>query len=126
VISFLIPIILGFFIEPLILVIFTEKYASVVPYCQLYLYVIPFYIIFEFLINYLVKYNMNKEIIISKLLAIIVTIFMYIILIPLFEINGAIIGSIAFFIIQDYPIFQLWKKIKVNGCKKVGKKICDI
>lgn len=118
IISFSIPIILGFVIEIPILIIFTEKYASAVPYCQLFLFVIPFKILTFFLGTFLIKHNMNREINVSKVFTIIGTILLQIILIPILGIYGAIIGLFAYHFIQNISmiivIYSIFKGFKVT------------
>jgi len=113
-ISFLIPITLSFFIEFPIIILFGDNYKSVIQFCQLFLFAIPFYIVYLFLANYLIKFNLNKEINLSRAFSIILTFILYIILIPLLKIYGAIIGSISYFLIEDFiiGIFLYSKKNK--------------
>lgn len=119
VISFSIPIFLGFVIEIPILIIFTDKYASAVQYCQLFLFVIPFKILTFFLGSFLIKHNLNKEINVSKIFTVIGTILLQIILIPTIGIYGAIIGLIAYEFIQNISfiiiIYSTLKSFKVTG-----------
>ena len=114
IISFSIPILLGFFIEFPVLLIFSDKYASAVPYCRFILYIIPFNILSSFLHVYLVKNDMIREINISKFFTSIGTVLIFFILIPIFGIYGAVTGLITFFCIQDTFMFIfLYKKSQV-------------
>lgn len=99
--GFVVSLLVGFIIEYPIILLFTQKYSEVAFFCRIYLFIIPFRIISAFLGPYLIKYNMNKEINISKIITIIGTILLYFLLIPQLGITGAVISSIGFYIIQD-------------------------
>lgn len=98
--SFVIPIGLLFPIKYAVLFFYGSEMLSAVFYIQIYLFVIPIYLLSTISNHFLVKQRENKPIIITKILAIIVVLILYFILIPLYGIMGGVISSIIYFVIQ--------------------------
>lgn len=115
-ISFIVPFLLGFIIHLPILFLYTSKYESVILFTQIYIYIIPFHVFNTFLILYLIKHNYNKELNISKIITILLTLLLSFILIPIYGIMGAIISSFSFFVIQDISYI-----IIIRHKKKIDK-----
>ncbi|MEJ2252292.1 MAG: oligosaccharide flippase family protein [Candidatus Lokiarchaeota archaeon] len=103
--GFIISFLLGFVIQYPILIFYGSKYIEVIFYTKIFLYVLPFSILSAFMGPYLVKYNMLKEINISKIITISSTIILYIVTIPILGLIGAVFSSIGFFLIQDIIMF---------------------
>ncbi len=96
---FLIPIILYPLVKYPILFLY-RQYPEVIGYAQVYLTVIPFYFLNMITTHLMVKYKLNKEINISRIVSIVAVIVLYAVLIPLYGIWGGVISSMLYFILQ--------------------------
>lgn len=118
--SFLVPIILYPVIKYPILFIYSQKYIEVIGLSQVYLAVIPFYFLNLIATYFMIKYKLDHEINLSRIISIIAVIALYAILIPLYGIWGGVISSMLYFIIQlTINLFLL----KIRGLNKV--KFCE-
>jgi len=99
-ISFLIPVILYPVIRFPILFLFSRKYSDVIIFSKVYIAVIPFYFLDSIANCFLIKYQLNMEINISRIVSIIAVIILYAILIPWYGIWGGVISSILYYMIQ--------------------------
>jgi len=98
--SFSVPIFLILIIKYPILWIYGQDYSELILFTQVYLTVIPIFFLHSLAMNFMVKYKLNKEINLSKVIAIVAVILLYGILIPLYGIWGGVISSMLYFIIQ--------------------------
>jgi len=98
--SFLIPIVLYPIIRYLVLFLYGQDYSELVFFSQVYLTIVPIFFLHSIAMNFMVKHKLNKEINISKIVAIIAVLALYSILIPLYGVWGGIISSMLYFIIQ--------------------------
>jgi len=96
---FLIPIILYPIAKYPILFMY-RQYPEVIGYAQVYLAVIPFYFLNMIATHLMVKYKLNKEINISRIVSIVTVIVLYAVLIPLYGVWGGVISSMLYFIVQ--------------------------
>ena len=113
--SFLIPIILYSIIYYPITFLYGTKYLEVVKYSQIYLFAIPFYVLTSLSNVFLIKYRLDKEININKIMSIIFVILMYLILIPYLGIVGGVLSSILYFIFEAIiNLYSLHKYFKKN------------
>ena len=106
--SFMVPFLIGSVIHIPIILLFTSKYIEVINYSRIFLFVIPFFILNGFIIPFLIKLNMNKEINISYIISIIVTVILYFLLIPKYSIFGAILSSISFLVVLNISSLILY------------------
>ena len=95
----MIPIILYPLVKYPILFLY-RQYPEVVGYAQVYLAVVPFYFLNMIATHLMVKYKLNKEINISRIVSIVTVIILYAVLIPLYGIWGGVISSMFYFIVQ--------------------------
>jgi len=79
---------------------YSQKYSEVIVFSQVYLAIIPFYFLNSITNNFLIKYQLNKEINFSRIISIIAVIVLYSLLIPLYGIWGGVISSMLYFISQ--------------------------
>ncbi|MFQ6035711.1 MAG: lipopolysaccharide biosynthesis protein [Sedimentisphaerales bacterium] len=98
--SFLIPVILYPVIKYIILLLYGQEYLELVTFTRVYLTVIPFFFLHLLIQNFMVKYHLNAEINLSKVISIISVVFLYAVLIPLYGIWGGIVSSMLYFVIQ--------------------------
>jgi len=96
---FLIPIILYPIAKYPILFLY-RQYPEVTGYTQVYMMVIPFYFLNMIATHFMVKYKLNKEINISRVVSIVAVIVLYAVLIPLYGVWGGVISSMLYFIMQ--------------------------
>ena len=99
--SFLMPIILYPIIKYPILFLYGRQYSEVILFSQVYLAVIPFYFLSVVTTHFLIKYKLDKEVNISRIVSIISVIIFYAVLIPVYGIWGGIISSMLYFIVQS-------------------------
>jgi len=100
VLSFLVPFVLWWVVKYPILFIYPKRYSEVIFYSQVYLTVIPFYFLNLTATHFLVKYKLDKEINIGRIVSIIAVIIFYSVLIPLYGVWGGVISSMLYFIVQ--------------------------
>lgn len=98
--SFLIPAILYPIVKYPILLLYGPEYSEIIVFSQVYLAVIPFCFLNLITTYFLVKYQLNKEINFSRIISIIAVIALYALLIPLYGVWGGIISSMLYYIIQ--------------------------
>jgi O-antigen/teichoic acid export membrane protein len=98
--SFLVPIILYPVIKYPVLFLYPEEYSEVIVLSQVYLAIIPFYFFNSIASCFMVKYQLNAEINISRITSMIILIVLYSLLIPLYGIWGGVISSMLYFIVQ--------------------------
>ena len=98
--SFLIPVILYPIIKYPILFLYGQECSEVILYSQVYLAIIPFYFLNLMATHFLIKYKLDKEINIGRIISIIAVLIFYSVLIPLYGIWGGVISSMLYFIIQ--------------------------
>jgi len=98
--SFLLPIVLYPFVKYPIILLYSQKYAEVISFSQVYLAVIPFYFVNTITNCFMVKYQLNKEINLCRIISIIAVVTLYAVLIPLYGIWGGVIASILYYVIQ--------------------------
>ena len=116
---FLVPIILYPLVKYPILLLY-RKYPEVIGYSKVYLAIIPFYFLNLITTYFMIKYELNKEINISRIVSIVAVIALYAVLIPLYGIWGGVISSMLYFMIQLVMNLYL---LKISGPNKVPKKI---
>lgn len=107
--SFLIPIILYPVIKYPVLFLYGRGYSEVILFSKAYLAVIPFYFLNLVATYFLVKYKLNKEINIGRIISMIAVVVFYAILIPLYGIWGGVIASMLYFITQLFVSLFLLK-----------------
>jgi len=112
--SFLIPVALYPIIKYPILFIYGQEFSQVVFLSQVYLIVIPFYFLNLVATYFMIKYKLNREINIGRIISMIAVVVFYALLIPLYGIWGGVIASILYFIIQLLVNLFL---LKVKGAK---------
>jgi O-antigen/teichoic acid export membrane protein len=98
--SVLVPIILYPIIKYPVILLYGSKYNDVIFYTQIYLFSIPIYFLSIVSQDFLIKYQMNKAINITKIISIIVVIASYAILIPAFGLLGGVVASAGYFLVQ--------------------------
>lgn len=98
--SFLVPIILYSIIKYPILFLYPQDYSDVVRFSKVYLAIIPFYFFNSIASCFMVKYQLNAEINISRITSMIILIGLYSVLIPLYGIWGGVVSSMLYFIVQ--------------------------
>ncbi len=97
---FLVPIILYPLIKYPVLFLYGQEYSDVVGFSQLYVAVIPFYFLNTIATHFMIKYKLNKEINLSRIISMIAVVVLYATLIPLYGILGGVISSMLYFVIQ--------------------------
>lgn len=112
--SFLIPLVLYPIIKYPILFLYSREYSEVINLSKVYLAAIPFYFLNLVATYFMIKYELNKEINISRIVSLIAVVLLYIILIPLYGIWGGVISSILYFVIQLFLNLFLLKIKKVG------------
>ncbi len=110
--SFVIVIILLPIIKYPIEFLYGGEVNEAVRYTQVYLFSLPFFFLAKISNYFLIKYNLDKDIITNKLLAIGLVLVLYLILIPKYNIMGGIVASYVFFIIQFVLNRNSLKKLK--------------
>ncbi len=98
--SFLVPVILYPIIKYPILFLYGQECSEVILYSQFYLTIIPFYFLNLMATHFLIKYKLDKEINVSRIISIIAVIIFYSVLIPLYGVWGGVISSMLYFIVQ--------------------------
>jgi O-antigen/teichoic acid export membrane protein len=100
ILSFLVPVILYPVIKYPVLFLYGQEYSEVILYSKVYLAIIPVYFLNLVATYFLVKYKLNKEINIGRVISMIAVVVFYATLIPLFGIWGGVIASMLYFITQ--------------------------
>jgi O-antigen/teichoic acid export membrane protein len=98
--SFLVPIILYPIIKYPVLFLYPERCSDVVRFSKVYLAIIPFYFLNLVATYFMIKYKLNKEINIGRIISMIAVVVFYAILIPLYGIWGGVVASMLYFITQ--------------------------
>ena len=104
--SFLIPIILYPLIKYPILFLYGREsldevgFSQLVRFSQLYVAVIPFCFLNMIATHFMIKYKLNKEINISRIISMVAVVVLYATLIPLYGIKGGVISSMLYFVVQ--------------------------
>jgi O-antigen/teichoic acid export membrane protein len=98
--SFLVPIVLYPVIKYPVLFLYGREYSEVVGFSKLYIAIIPFYFLNLMATYFMIKYKLNKEINIGRIISMITVVVFYAILIPLYGIWGGVIASMLYFITQ--------------------------
>jgi len=97
---FLVPVILYPIVKYPILFIYGQKYAEVIGFSQVYLAVMPFYFLNLIATYFMVKYKLDREINLGRIISVVAVIALYAILIPLYGVWGGVISSMLYFMIQ--------------------------
>jgi len=113
--SFFVPLILYPIVKYPILIMYGQEFSQVIILSQVYLAIIPFYFFNSIASCFMVKYQLNAEINISRIASMTILIALYAILIPLYGIWGGVVSSMLYFIIQ--LVINLW-------LLKTGKSKC--
>ena len=71
-----------------------------VGFSQLYVAVIPFCFLNMIATHFMIKYKLNKEINLSRIISMVAVVVLYATLIPLYGILGGVISSMLYFIVQ--------------------------
>ncbi|MHC4737564.1 MAG: lipopolysaccharide biosynthesis protein [Planctomycetota bacterium] len=125
--SFLVPFVLWWVVKYPILFIYPKRYSEVIFYSQVYLIVIPFYFLNLTATHFLIKYKLDKELNIGRIISIIAVMVFYSVLIPLFGIWGGVISSMLYFIVQLVVNLLLLKirkpknKRRLEGAAMISK-----
>jgi O-antigen/teichoic acid export membrane protein len=98
--SFLVPIILYPLIKYPVLLLYGPECSEVIGFSQLYVIIIPFYFLNTIATHFMIKYKLNKEINLSRIISMIAVVILYATLIPLYGIKGGVISSMLYFVIQ--------------------------
>jgi len=98
--SFLLPFALWWIVKYPILFIYPQRYSEVIFYSQVYLTVIPIYFLNLTATYFMIKYKLDNEINLSRIVSIIAVIIFYSVLIPLYGVWGGVISSMLYFIVQ--------------------------
>lgn len=98
--SFLVPIILYPIIKYPVLFLYPERCSDVIRFSKVYLAIIPFYFLNLVVTYFMIKYKLNKEINIGRIISMIAVVVFYAILIPLYGIWGGVVASMLYFITQ--------------------------
>ena len=98
--SFSIPIILYPLIKYPVLFLYGQECLEVVSFSRLYVFIIPFCFLNMIATHFMIKYKLNKEINLSRIISMIAVVVLYAILIPLYGILGGVISSMLYFIVQ--------------------------
>jgi O-antigen/teichoic acid export membrane protein len=98
--SFLVPLILYPIVKYPILLMYPKEFSQVIFLSQVYLAIIPFYFFNSIASCFMVKYQLNAEINISRIASMTILIALYAILIPLYGVWGGVVSSMLYFIIQ--------------------------
>jgi len=115
--SFLVPIILYPLIKYPVLLLYGEEFSEVVGFSQLYVVIIPFYFLNMAATYFMIKYKLNREINVSRIVSMIAVVVLYATLIPLYGILGGVISSMLYFAIQLATNLFL---LKVRKPKDIG------
>jgi len=113
-ISIIITTILIILIPYVIKLLYTTKYLDSIIYAQLYLLTIPFSVIMTITTISLIAVGLENLLIKIRSITIIVNIILYIILIPLLGIYGAIISSIAWLILSNVLEYHFLMRTKIH------------
>ncbi len=98
--SFLVPIILYPLIKYPVLFLYGRECFDVVGFSQLYVFIIPFFFLNTISTHFMIKYKLNSEINISRIVSMITVVVLYATLIPLYGIKGGVISSMLYFVVQ--------------------------
>lgn len=98
--SFLVPIILYPLIKYPVLFLYGRQCSDVVGFSQLYVAVIPFCFLNMIATHFMIKYKLNREINLSRIISMVSVVVLYATLIPLYGILGGVISSMLYFIVQ--------------------------
>ncbi|HIJ53920.1 MAG TPA: hypothetical protein HPP66_12310 [Planctomycetes bacterium] len=98
--SFLIPIILYPLIKYPVLFLYGRECLDVVGFSRLYVVIIPFCFLDTIATHFMIKYKLNREINVSRIVSMIAVVVLYATLIPLYGILGGVISSMLYFVIQ--------------------------
>lgn len=110
--SIFIPLLLMPIIKYPIIFLYSQAFSEAIYYTQIYLFVIPFFLISTISNHFLIKYKLNNAILNTKSIAVISALIFYLVLIPAYGIIGGIISSILYFVIQS--IFNIHVINKIN------------
>ncbi|OHB59818.1 MAG: hypothetical protein A2173_01025 [Planctomycetes bacterium RBG_13_44_8b] len=97
---FIVPVIFYPILKYPILLLYGRECWDVVVLSRVYIAVLPFYFLTSITNSFMVKYQLNKEINFSRIIAIIAVIVLYSTLIPLYGLWGGVISSMLYFVIQ--------------------------
>lgn len=115
--SFLVPIILYPLIKYPVLFLYGQGYSDVVGFSQLYVFIIPIYFLNTIATHFMIKYELNKEINLSRIISMVAVVVLYATLIPLYGILGGVISSMLYFVIQLATNLFL---LRVRRPKEIG------
>jgi len=116
--SFLVPIILYPLIKYPVLLLYGEEFSEVVGFSQLYVVIIPFYFLNMAATYFMIKYKLNREINVSRIVSMIAVVVLYATLIPLYGVLGGVISSMLYFVIQlaiNLFLLQVRKPKNIGG-----------
>ncbi len=113
--SFLLPIVLYPAIRFPLVLIYGSDSRELVLYCQVYLLILPIYFLNSVTASFMIKYQLNKEINISRIIAIVAVILLYSFLIPMYGIWGGVVSSMLFYMILLAMNFILMKTAEARG-----------
>jgi O-antigen/teichoic acid export membrane protein len=108
--SFSIPVILYPIIKYPILILYGGEFSEVVGFSQLYVFIIPFCFLNMVATHFMIKYKLNREINVSRIISMVSVVVLYMTLIPLYGIKGGVISSMLYFIIQLFINLYLLKE----------------
>lgn len=125
---FIVPVISYPFLKYPVLLLYGRDCWDVVVLSRVYLVVLPFYFLTSITSSFMVKYQLNKEINLSKIIAIVAVIVLYATLIPLYGLWGGVISSILFFVIQAIVNLLLLKisKSKYTGSVQLNERVAAV
>ncbi|MBN1253031.1 MAG: oligosaccharide flippase family protein [Bacteroidales bacterium] len=109
--SVLVSILMFFILPFLITFLYSNKYFESIFYAQLYLITIPFYSISTIYQLGMIYLEEETDLSKIKIFSIIINLILYFILIPYFELVGAIVASVIYFLILDIIFVFKFKKI---------------
>jgi len=102
IVLFIVPILICIFIQYPVKFLYGDEMLGAIPYIKMYSFVIPMYFLTRISNYYLIKMNLNREILVNKIIAITVVFVLYIALIPKYSILGGVIASYFYFIVQFF------------------------
>ncbi len=95
-------VILAALVPWIIKILYSDKYTASIIYAQLYIMIIPFYVLSVVSGQILIKEKKENIYVSSLVSAGAINILLYLVLIPLFGIIGAVLSSIMFYAIQSF------------------------
>ncbi len=97
-------------LPPVMNFLYGDKYAASIMYAQLYMVCFPVASLNVLFSTILISINKENEIVKTRIIMVIINVVLYIILIPILEIPGAIIASIAYYLFNASIMYYFIKK----------------